>query len=401
VAAPENAGAAFTDGAASDPMAYLPGMEESEPSLMNAVLAEAAAYNPAAYGAPDVQRALASGGRSTADFAALLSPAAAPFLEEMAHLSQRETRARFGNSVSLFTPLYLANYCGNGCVYCGFNRNNPIRRARLGMKEMDAEMAAIADTGLEEILLLTGESPEMAGEDYLAAACALARKRFRVVGLEVFPLDTAGYRRLRESGADFVTVFQETYDPALYGTVHPAGRKRSFPYRFHAQERALAGGMRGAGFAALLGLGDFRREIFACGLHARLVQRKHPHAEISFSVPRLRPVINNSALAPRGVGERELAQVICALRLFMPFAGITVSTRENARFRDHAVQWGATKLSAGVDTGVGGHRAAREDAPAQRGDSQFEINDTRTVEEVYQALLSRGLQPVMSDYVDV
>jgi 2-iminoacetate synthase len=385
-------------------MDYLPGMEELDPALMNRVLAGAASYDETKYTPGDVRRALeasrGSGGAELEDFAALLSPAALPFLEDLAKRAREETRSRFGNSVYLFTPLYIANYCENACVYCGFNRYNRIKRARLGPEEIEAEMRAIAETGLEELLILTGESPAMSNLAYIGDACALARKYFRVVGLEVYPMDSAAYRYLRERGADFVTVFQETYDPALYERLHPAGRKRSFPYRFNAQERALLGGMRGVGFASLLGLsGDFRRDAFAAGLHARLIQRKYPHGEISFSVPRLRPVINHGEIKPLGIGEAELLQIICALRLLMPFAGITVSTRESARFRDHAVSIAATRISAGVDVGIGGHRERAEGDT--RGDGQFEISDGRSVEEIYRMLLSRGLQPVMSDYIYV
>jgi 2-iminoacetate synthase len=379
-------------------MTLLPDMEPGDPAVMRAVLEGAAAYEPLAYSADDAQKALRAAARgdtlSPADLGALLAPAAAPLLEDAARLAQQVTRARFGNAVGIFTPLYLSNYCANGCRYCGFSRNNPIKRARLSLEEAEAELRAIAATGLEEILLLTGESPDAAGLDYIAAACRLAREHFRVVGLEVYPMNSADYAVLRESGADFVTVFQETYDPALYATVHPSGRKRVFPYRFYAQERALRAGMRGAGFGSLLGLGPFRRDVLAVALHARLTQRQYPHAELSFSVPRLRPIINNDDLKPEGVSEAELCQVICALRLFMPFAGITVSTRESPRFRDHAVLWGATKVSAGVDVGIGGHGGAGERA----GDGQFEISDRRSLAEMRAMLLARGLQPVLSDH---
>jgi 2-iminoacetate synthase len=384
-------------------MNYLDGMEETDPAIMNAVLDASQSYDPGKYTAADVRRALdafSSGSANTGErvseyFGALLSQAALPFLEEMAVLARHERQLHFGNSVYLFTPLYIANYCENACVYCGFKRSNTIKRARLGPKEIEAELAAIAKTGLEEVLILTGESPAKSDLSYIAAACELARKYFRVVGLEVYPMDTEGYRHLRESGADFVTVFQETYNPELYQKLHPAGRKRIFPWRFNAQERALMGGIRGIGFAALLGLGDFRRDAFATGLHAWHIQRKYPHAEISFSCPRLRPIINNDKLRPLDVGEPELLQVICAYRLFMPFAGITVSTRENSGFRDNVIGIAATKISAGVDVGIGGHSGEAS------GDEQFEISDGRGVDEIYRMILNRGLQPVMSDYLYV
>ena len=205
------------------------------------------------------------------------------------------------------------------------------------------------------------------------------------------------YKRQHQCGADYVTVFQETYDSDKYETLHLAGHKRIFPYRLNAQERALQGGMRGVGFAALLGLTDFRKDAYATGIHAWLIQRKYPHAEIAFSCPRLRPIINNEKINPMDVHERQLLQVVSAYRLFMPFASITVSTRECARVRDNLVQIAATKISAGVSTGIGSHVEELED----KGDEQFEISDGRSVEEVFQALVQQDLQPVMADYVYV
>ena len=201
------------------------------------------------------------------------------------------------------------------------------------------------------------------------------------------------YRYLHQCGADFITVFQETYHSDKYETLHLAGHKRIFPYRFHAQERAVLGGMRGVGFAALLGLADFRKDAFATGMHAWLLQRKYPHTEIAFSCPRLRPIINNEKINPKDVHEPQLLQIICAYRIFMPFASITISTRECQRFRDNIINIAATKISAGVGVGVGGHEGTK------KGDEQFEISDSRSVEEVYQAITRQGLMPVMSEYI--
>lgn len=376
-------------------MAYLPGMEKTDHDILDRVLFEAEAYDSAAYTQADVRSALAAESLSPKDFAALLSPAASPFLEEMARRAQNETRKHFGSSVYLFTPLYLANYCENQCVYCGFNAFNKIHRARLTEQEMEREMAAIARTGLEEILLLTGESPKMSDVAYIGAACTIARRHFKVVGLEVYPVNTEDYAYLHACGADFVTVFQETYDPARYEALHPGGHKRVFPYRFNAQERALMGGIRGVGFAALLGLSDFRTDAFATGMHAFLLQRKYPHAEITFSCPRLRPIPGNGDIGPKDVGERQLLQVITAYRLFMPYANITISSRECARFRDNVVKIAATKISAGVDVGIGGHTGKT------KGDEQFEIDDGRGVDEIYAMLCAQGLQPVRSEYLYV
>lgn len=379
----------------TDPMTYQPDMEIIASDIMQQVLAARNAYDENAYTEADVKQALLQEYLTPEGFAALLSPAAAPLLEQLSHRAQTETRSHFGNAVNLFTPLYIANYCENYCIYCGFNCHNKIKRARLTAAEIEQEMQAIAAQGLEEILLLTGESPSMSDVRYIGDACRLARRYFRVVGLEVYPMDSADYAYLHQCGADFVTVFQETYDPDKYGQLHLGGRKRIFPYRFNAQERALRGGMRGVGFAALLGLDDFRRDALATGLHAYLLQRKYPQAEIAFSCPRLRPIINNDQINPKDVHERQLLQIICAYRIFLPFASLTISSRESARFRDNVVGLAATKISASVDVGIGGH--SRE----SKGDEQFLIDDGRTVREICAMLTSRGLQPVASEYIYV
>ena len=377
-----------------DPMAYLPDMDVTDSPVLDELLARAAAFDFDAATEADVRAALAADRLSPEGFGALLSPAAEPLLEELAAAARRARRRWFGSTAYLFTPLYLANYCDNHCVYCGFNRDNDICRARLDRAGIVAELDAIAATGLEEILLLTGEDRERTDPAYIGEACKLAAERFRMVGVEVYPMNEDEYAYLHECGVDYVTVFQETYDPALYGKLHLAGRKRVFPYRANAQERAMRGGMRGAAFGALLGLGDFRRDAYACGLHAWLVQRAYPHAELSLSCPRLRPIAGNGSLGPRGVGERQLLQVMCAYRLLLPQAGITISSRERAGFRDQVMGIAATKISAGVSTGVGEHA---DGSPA--GDDQFEIADGRDVAQVRAALRGVGLEPVMNDYV--
>lgn len=355
------------------------------------------AYNYEKYTSHDVLSALKKDVLDIEDFGALLSPAALPFLEEMAKRAKLETHKHFGNSVYMFTPLYIANYCENYCIYCGFNCHNKIKRAKLNAKEIEKEMQSISKTGLQEILLLTGESRSMSDVSYIGEACKIARKYFKVVGLEVYPMNSDEYAYLHECGADFVTVFQETYNSDKYETLHLAGHKRIFPYRFNAQERALKGGMRGVGFAALLGLDDFRKDAFATGLHAHLLQHKYPHAEIAISCPRLRPIINNDKINPKDVHEKQLLQIITAYRIFLPFANITISTRECARFRDNVIGLSATKISAGVSVGIGGH----SDEEDTKGDEQFEISDARTVSEIANAIANHGLQVVMSDYIYV
>lgn len=383
-------------------MEYMEGMEQISSDIMDRVLGEMKSYDYSRYTDADVRRALAHETCSVEDFKALLSPAALPHLEEMAVRAKMETSKHFGNTVYLFTPLYIANYCENYCVYCGFNCYNDIVRKKLDYQEIEKEMKVIADSGMEEILILTGESRSKSDVTYIGEACKLAAKYFRNVGLEIYPVNTEEYRYLHECGADYVTVFQETYDSDKYETLHLLGHKRVFPYRFEAQERAIRGGMRGVAFSALLGLADFRKDALASALHVYYLQRKYPHVEYSLSCPRLRPIINNDKINPLDVHEKELCQVLCAYRIFLPFVGITVSSREQKHFRDGIVKIAATKVSAGVSTGIGDHESkyeGREDAEA--GDEQFEISDERSFHEMYQDMEGEGLQPVLNDYVYV
>lgn len=379
-----------------DHMTYMDDMEQIPHEILDKVVAEIESYKAEDYTASDVIRAIESDRCSLEDFKALLSPAAEPFLEQIARKARLETRKHFGNSAYFFTPIYISNYCENYCIYCGFNCHNKIKRAKLSMEEIHEEMKAIAETGLEEILILTGESRKVSDVKYIGEACKIAKKYFKNIGIEVYPMNSDEYRYLRECGADYVTVFQETYNSDKYETLHLAGHKRIFPYRFNAQERALMGGMRGVAFAALLGLDDFRKDALGTGMHAYLIQRKYPWAEISISCPRLRPIINNASINPKDVHEKQLLQIMCAYRIFLPFAGMTISTRERAEFRDNVVGLAATKISAGVSTGIGSHSESED-----KGDAQFEIADTRGLEEIYKSLKKRGIQPVMNDYVYV
>ena len=384
-------------------MEYMPGMEIIESDVCQQVIQQLNAFDYSIYTARDVRAALDHETCSVEDFKALLSPAAEPFLEEMAQKARMETSKHFGNTVYLFTPLYIANYCENYCVYCGFNCYNHINRMKLNMAEIEHEMKVIADSGMEEILILTGESRAQSNVQYIGEACRLARKFFRMVGLEIYPVNTDEYKYLHECGADYVTVFQETYDADKYETLHLFGHKRVWPYRFDAQERALRGGMRGVAFSALLGLSDFRKDALASALHVYYLQRKYPHAEMSLSCPRLRPIINNDKINPLDVGEKQLCQILCAYRIFLPFVGITVSSRESAEFRNGIVKIAATKVSAGVSTGIGDHESkytGKED-DAAKGDEQFEIDDNRSFETMYKDMSGEGLQPVLNDYVYV
>ena len=384
-------------------MEYMPGMEQIQSAICQQVMAQMCSYDPSAYTEKDVKAALEHETCTIDDFKALLSPAAEPFLEQMARKARMETSKHFGNTVYLFTPLYIANYCENYCVYCGFNCYNHIRRMKLTLEQIEQEMKVIADSGMEEILILTGESRGMSNVEYIGQACKLARKYFRMVGLEIYPVNTEEYHYLHECGADYVTVFQETYDTDKYETLHLLGHKRVWPYRFDAQERALMGGMRGVAFSALLGLSDFRKDALASALHVYYLQRKYPHAEMSLSCPRLRPIINNDKISPMDVGEKQLCQVLCAYRIFLPFVGITVSSRESAAFRNGIVKICATKVSAGVSTGIGDHESkyTGKEADSAQGDEQFEIDDNRSLDKMYRDIAAEGLQPVLNDYLYV
>ncbi|MDD5952640.1 MAG: 2-iminoacetate synthase ThiH [Oscillospiraceae bacterium] len=368
-------------------------MERIDSDLMDKVLSLYDRYDPTEYTEAQVRAALCRDSLTIDDFGALLSPAAGSYLEQMAQKAQRVNRKQFGNSVCLYTPLYIANYCTNHCVYCGFNCKNHITRGKLTLPEIETEFKAIASTGLREILILTGESRVHSDLPYIGEAVELAKQYFSTIGIEIYPLNTDEYAFLHEKGADFVSVYQETYNREKYREVHLSGPKRDFSYRFNAQERAILGGMRGVSVGALLGLDNFRKDAFAAGLHAKFLQQKYPHAEVSFSVPRMRPYKNNEKNNPNDVHEPQLLQVMLAFRLFLPFAGISISTRERAGFRDHVMDLCATRISAGSKTGVGGHE---EEA---KGDEQFVISDPRGVEEIRQMLRERGMQEVFTDYI--
>ena len=387
----------------TDYMKYLDDMEIIDSDIKDKVLKAMDEYDYDSYTAADVERALSKETCNIEDFKALLSPAAAPYLEQMARKAENETKKHFGNTVYIFTPIYIANYCQNYCIYCGFNCYNNIHRKKLSFEEIEHEMKVIADTGMEEILILTGESRKYSDVEYIGESVKIARKYFKNIGIEIYPVNVDEYRYLHECGVDYVTVFQETYNPVKYETLHLLGHKRVWPYRFDAQERALRGGMRGVAFSALLGLSDFRKDALASALHVYYLQRKYPHAEMSLSCPRLRPIINNEKINPLDVHETQLCQILCAYRIFLPYVGITVSSRESAEFRNGIVKIAATKVSAGVSTGIGDHESkySGKETEEEQGDEQFEINDNRSLKKMYDEITDEGLQPVLNDYLYV
>ena len=339
----------------------------------------------------DVLRALETAEQglrlSPSDFMALLSPAAAPHLERMARIAREVTIRQFGRAIQLFTPLYLANYCTNQCVYCGFNTKNHIHRSMLSMEEVDREGQTIAATGMRNILLLTGDAPKKTGPDYIAEAVRHLRPWFPGIGIEVYSMDVEDYRMLVEAGVDSFTMFQETYNAVLYPHLHPAGPKHDYLYRLNAPDRAAQGGMRTVNVGALLGLDEWRRDAFYTGLHADWIQHTYPGVDIAVSTPRMRPH-EGVFTDVHEVNERELVQYIQALRLFLPAAGLTLSTRERPALRDHLIELGITRISAGVSTAVGGHSTEQHDT------AQFEIADNRTMDQMMDAIRARGYQPV-------
>jgi 2-iminoacetate synthase len=338
-----------------------------------------------------VFRALERETLSLADLGALLSPAAAAYLEPMAQRAKDATSRHFGLNVALYTPLYIANFCENQCLYCGYSQLNRVKRGALTLAEIESELLAIKAEGFSDVLLLTGESRRLSGPDYIFAATRIAAQSFASVGLEVYPLTAEEYAKAQEAGADYVCVYQETYDPQIYDLAHRAGPKKDYAWRLGAPSRALAAGVRGVGLGALLGLADFRRDALALGAHARFLADRHPEADIGYSTPRLRPTPGERASFGQ-IDERELTQIILALRIFSPSFGLSLSTRERPYFRDNLIGLGVTRLSAGVKTSVGGHGGP------DQGAEQFFKADERGLAEVKAAIEARGRQPVFVDY---
>ena len=339
----------------------------------------------------DVVRALDKESLDEGDLLALLSPAAASHLEAMAQKASRLTAQHFGRTIQLFTPLYLSNHCANQCVYCGFNVKNDIPRTQLEPAQLEEEARAIAATGLKHLLILTGEARAKASPEYLDGCMAVLRKHFPSVSIEIYAMAEDEYARLVDQGVDGLTIYQETYDESLYAKLHPRGPKKDFRYRLDAPERGCRAGMRVVNVGALLGLGQWRSDAFITGLHAAYLQSRYPEVDIAVSLPRMRP--HAGEFQPTSiVSDRDMVQIMLAVRLFLPRVGITVSTRESAEFRENILPLGVTKMSAGVTTAVGGH--------SQDGDKvgQFDICDERTVEEMCAALKKRGFQPVFKDW---
>ncbi len=330
---------------------------------------------------------------SIEDFLILLSPQAMPHLESMAKRARAETLRHFGRAINLFTPLYLSDYCTNQCRYCGFNAKNKQERKHLSLDEAHAEAVAIAATGLGHILLLTGDARAKASPEYIASVAKRIKPHFASIGIEVYAMSIDEYAMLVENGVDSMTLFQETYNEALYEWLHPKGPKRDYAYRLDAPARAVSGGMYSVNIGALLGLEKLEHDGFCTGLHAWWLQRHHAGVEVGVSVPRLCPH-EGSFDVPHALDDRKFVQYITALRCFLPRAGITVSSRESAFMRNHVIDFGVTRVSAGVSTAVGGRAVEGSDV------GQFEIADHRSVTEMIAALTHAGYQAVCKDWQD-
>ena len=373
---------------------------------------------------PEVALASAAAGKpqlSLADFAALLSPGASEFLEALCRRSQVVTRQRFGKVIRLFAPLYLSNECINNCRYCGFSRDNPILRVTLTVDEVVREARALQEQGFRNLLLVAGEHPKFVSSAYLAECVRALHAEVPAISLEVGPMETEAYRPLVEAGAEGLVVYQETYDRAIYAEMHTAGPKRDFDWRLETPERAYAAGFRRLGIGALFGLADWRLEALCVAAHAAHLLKTCWKAQLTISLPRLRPCAGEFQPLTH-LSDRELVQLVCAFRLFLPDVGLVLSTREPAKLRDGLIPLGITLMSAGSHTEPGGYTGAGREkihktergrivelasgssewAPpperATNATGQFDIADERSPQEVADRIRRLGYEPVWKDW---
>lgn len=368
---------------------------------------------------PAARESLAREHKSLADFASLISPAAGGLLEEMGRKSQALTQKRFGKVIRLFAPLYLSNECINNCKYCGFSRDNPILRVTLSPAEVRREAEELARQGFRNVLLVAGEHPKFVSNGYLAECVALLHETVPSVSLEVGPMETAEYRPLVAAGADGLVVYQETYDRTVYDDLHTSGPKKNFDWRLETPERAYAAGFRRLGLGALYGLADWRYEALCVAAHADYLLRNCWKAQLTISLPRLRPCAGEFQPLTH-MTDRELVQLVCAFRLMFPDVGLVLSTRESPKLRDGLFPLGVTLISAGSHTEPGGYTGAGKDSlhqtirgriiergasewagPAEEGTGatgQFKIADDRPPEEVAAFIRKLGYEPVWKDW---
>jgi 2-iminoacetate synthase len=371
--------------------------------------------------AADVQKSIAGEGPSLVDFAQLISPAAGGLLETLGRRSQALTRQRFGKTIRLFAPLYLSNECINNCSYCGFSRDNPILRVTLSTEDVVREARALKEQGFRNLLLVAGEHPKFVSNGYLADCTRALHAEVPSLSHEVGPMETDEYRPLVEAGAEGLVVYQETYDREIYARMHTAGPKRNFDWRLETPERAYDAGFRRLGIGALYGLSDWRMEAISVAAHAAYLLKNCWKAQVTVSLPRLRPCAGEFQPLTH-ISDRELVQLVCAFRLFLPDVGLVLSTREPAKLRDGLIPLGITMISAGSHTEPGGYTGAGKDKihrtekgrivelasgasewaavpeRATNATGQFEIADNRSALEMSDLLKRLGYEPVWKDW---
>ncbi len=339
----------------------------------------------------DVERALAADKRTLEDFKALVSPAAAPYLEQMAQISQRLTLKRFGKVLQMYVPLYLSNECSNICTYCGFSYDNKVKRKTLSPMEIMQEVAVIKKMGYEHVLLVTGEDNVNVHVDYFKKALELIRPHFAHISMEVQPMDLEDYQQLTPYGLNTVLVYQETYHKEDYKKHHPKGKKSNFKYRVETPDRLGQAGIHKMGLGVLIGLEDWRTDCFFTAMHLNYLEKKYWQTKYSLSFPRLRPF--SGGLEPKvEMNDRELVQLICAYRLFNEEVELSISTRESANFRNNIIKLGITSISAGSKTNPGGYAVEPESL------EQFEISDERSPAEIAEIIAQQGYEAVWKDW---
>jgi len=344
--------------------------------------------------AKDVERALTASQRSLDDFMALVSPAAAAYLEDMAKLSNQLTLQRYGKVIQMYVPLYLSNECNNICTYCGFSYDNKVKRKTLSPMEIMQEVAVIKDMGYNHVLLVTGEANQTVHVDYFEKVLNLIKPHFSHISMEVQPMDVADYERLIPLGLNTVLVYQETYHQEDYRKHHPKGKKSNFDYRLETPDRLGAAGIHKMGLGVLIGLEDWRTDSFFTALHLSYLEKRYWQSKYSLSFPRLRPF--SGGLEPKvNMNDRELVQLICAYRIFNQEVELSLSTRETIAFRNNVLKLGITSMSAGSKTNPGGYAVEPESL------EQFEISDERSAKEIADMIRIAGYEPVWKDWDSV
>lgn len=337
-----------------------------------------------------VQNVLSKDELSLEDFAVLISPAAKPFLEEIAQIAQQKTRKRFGYALNLYTPLYVSNECVNSCVYCSFNHHLQIERKTLSEEEIHEECKLRHERGFEHLLLVSGEHPKAISLDYLEKSIRIAKEYFAQVSIEIYPLETNEYKRLKDAGLDGLTLYQETYNPDLYKNYHPAGPKADYTFRVNTMDRAASAGIKRLNIGSLLGLNDWRKEAFLLLSHFLYLKKKYWNTELALSFPRIRKN-EGSFQPPYPINDSDLVQLIFAIRLLDEQVCLVLSSRESAEFRNGMIPIVINSVSAGSKTNPGGY--AHDD-----GSTQFQISDERSPEEMAEFLRTQGFDPVWKDW---